>query len=45
MVNIHPKEQKSRLIRTNAQTATEMHLRDTKDTVDTLEARTENGVV
>jgi hypothetical protein len=45
MVNIHPKEQKSRLIRINAQKVTERHLMDTKDTADTLEARTEHGVV
>ena len=43
MVNIHPKEQKKRVIRTNTQTATEMHPRDTEDAADTFEARTEQA--
>jgi hypothetical protein len=40
-----PKEQKNPIIRTNTQTATEMYPRDTMDTADTFEARTEHGVV
>jgi len=43
MVNIRPKEQKNPVIRTNTQTATEMHPRDTEDAVYTFEVRTEHG--
>ena len=45
MVNIRPKEQKKPVIRTNTQTATEMHPRDTEDAAYTLEAGTEHGAV
>ena len=34
MVNIHPKEQKKPRNRTNTQTVTEMHPKDTKDAAD-----------
>jgi len=43
MVNIRPKELKRRIIRTNTQTATEVHSRDTDDAAYTFEVRTEHG--
>jgi len=40
-----PKSRKNRAIRTNIQTATEMHPRDTEDAAYTFEMRTEHGAL